>query len=232
VSRLTGALVLAAMLLGAPSALAASESSNPLNDVGGSPDYRSIITAVTPRTPGLTVQVLQFSDRLMLTNHTDRTVTVYGYSGEPYARLLANGVVQQNLRSPAYYLNQSFYANVTVPASANASAPPQWAPVDRTGDFEWHDHRIHYNSPALPPQVRDKSKRTLIFNWTVPISVGITRGDVAGQLYWNPNKSSAPTAVIVIGAVVVLGSIVFVLVVRRRRAGGGDATGAPAREAW
>ena len=101
--------------------------------------------------PGLSVQVLEFADRLMLTNHTGKTVTIYGYQGEPYARVLANGTAEQNERSPATYLNTTFYGNVTVPASASPSAPPQWTVVDRTGQFEWHDHRIHWKSPLLPP---------------------------------------------------------------------------------
>ncbi len=37
-------------------------------------------------------------------------------------------------------------------------------------------------SPLLPPQVKDKSKRTLIFNWQVPIAVGARKGAIAGQL--------------------------------------------------
>ena len=124
-----------------------SESGNPINDQGCNYDYRSNITSITPEVPGLNLQVLEFADRLVLTNHTGQTVTIYGYSGEPYARVLANGTAEQNARSPATYLNTNFYANVTVPPSASASAPPQWVVVDRTGQFEWHDHRIHWMSP-------------------------------------------------------------------------------------
>ncbi len=75
--------------------------------------------------------------------------------------MLANGTAEQNVRSPATYLNTNFYGNVTVPALASPSASPQWVVVDRTGQFEWHDHRIHWMSPVLPPEVKNKSKRTL-----------------------------------------------------------------------
>jgi hypothetical protein len=220
-----------------------TESANPINDQGSSYEYRSNITSVTPDARGLSLQVLEFADRILMTNHTGQTVTIYGYQGEPYARVLANGTAEQNVRSPATYLNTNFYADVTVPPTASASAPPKWEVVDRTGQFEWHDHRIHWMSPIPPPQVKDKSKRTLIFNWQVPISVGATKGAIDGQLFWTPENSKAPLAVIVLGVLIVLGGLVFVLLVRRRRAqaahGGGEATprvtggrGGPAKEAW
>jgi len=231
------------------------ESGNPINDQGSNYDYRSNITSVTPRVRGLSLEVLEFADRLILTNHTGKTVTVYGYEGEPYARVLADGTVEVNTDSPAYYLNQSFYAQVSVPASASSRVTPHWVVADRTGRFEWHDHRIHWMSPIPPAQVKDKSKRTLIFNWQVPIRVGTQMGDINGQLFWTPESSKAPTAVIVLGVAIVLLGLAFVLFVRRRRArlaagpgsgmGGGDGArgqdgggrGAegpktPAKEAW
>jgi hypothetical protein len=227
-------------------ALAASEQAqSPLNDQGSSPNYRSSITSVSPTVAGVSLQVLQFSDRLQLRNRSGRTVTIEGYEGEPYARVLANGTVEVNTRSPAYFLNQSFYGNVTVPASASAKATPAWTVVDRTGQFEWHDHRIHWMSPALPPQVKDKGKRTLIFDWHVPIAVGAQSGSVAGQLYWTPEASSAPVAAIVVGAAIVVLGLALVLTTRRRRGraqpprgGAGEAETAGSeprtghREAW
>jgi hypothetical protein len=217
------------------------ESGNPINDQGSSYEYRSIITAVTPDVRGLSLQVLEFADRILMTNHTGQTVTIYGYEGEPYARVLANGTAEQNVRSPATYLNTNFYADVTVPATANAKDPPKWEVVDRTGQFEWHDHRIHWMSPIPPPQVKHKSKRTLIFDWQVPIAVGSQKGAISGQLFWTPENSKAPLGVIVLGIAIVVVGLLFVVFVRRRRAraaigagggvAGGGAAGAP-NEAW
>ncbi|HXD54402.1 MAG TPA: hypothetical protein VN618_06590 [Solirubrobacteraceae bacterium] len=214
------AVAVAALL--PPVAAAASESQvaqSPVADQGSSFRYRSVITAVAPRVAGLSVQVLQFADRLLLVNHTGRTVTVDGYEGEPYARLLADGTTELNVRSPAYYLNKTFFGDVQVPAQADAKAPPEWRVLDRTGQLEWHDHRIHYTSPAVPPQVKDKGRRTLIFDWKIPISVGSQTGAVEGQLFWVPESSSVSVAVIAIGVVIVLGGLVLVLYVRRRRRG-------------
>jgi len=226
---LLGALTLAATG-GEPAPLASSlastatqpspstESGNPINDQGSSYEYRSYITSVTPNVPGLSLEVLEFADRIVLRNHTGKTVTVYGYSGEPYARVQANGTTEQNVRSPAVYLNTNFYADVTVPPTANASDPPKWVVVDRTGLFEWHDHRIHWMSPVTPPQVKDKGKRTKIFDWSVPITVGAQQGAIQGQLFWVPESSKAPTAAIVALIAIVALALAFVLIVRRRRA--------------
>jgi hypothetical protein len=244
---LLGALSLVAVAAPAGSAATAPtrESGNPINDQGSSYHYRSNVTAVTPNVPGLQLEVLEFADRLVLTNHTGKTITVYGYEGEPYARVLADGSVQVNTRSPAYFLNQNFYGNVNVPPSASRSAPPSWTALDRTGQLEWHDHRIHWMSPALPPQVKDKSRRTKIFDWRVPIRVGAEPGAIAGQLFWVPPAGAkTPLAAIVALVAVLVAAIALVLFVRhrRRRGGGQDGrsdgdsgasdAGAGAREAW
>jgi hypothetical protein len=225
--RLILALLGALALAPAGNALASSttqtgssaESESPINDQGSNYDYRSYITAVEPKVAGLDIEVLEFADRLVLTNHTGKTVTVYGYSGEPYARVQPNGTTEQNVRSPAFFLNTNFYGNVTVPPSASASDPPKWVVLDRTGQFEWHDHRIHWMSPVTPPQVKDKSKRTKIFDWSVPIAVGAQKGVVDGQLYWVPESSKTPVAAIVALVVILVLALAFVLVVRRHRAG-------------
>jgi hypothetical protein len=198
---------------------AATESGSPIEDQGSNYNYRSYITSITPKVTGLSLEILEFADRILLRNHTGKTVTVYGYSGEPYARVQPNGTTEQNVRSPAVYLNTSFYADVTVPPSANASLPPKWVVIDRTGQFEWHDHRIHYMSPVTPPIVKDKSKRTLVFDWSVPISVGARKGAIDGQLFWVPESSKAPTGAIIALVAILALALVFVLVVRRHRAG-------------
>ncbi len=113
--------------------------------------------------------------------------------------------------------------------------------IDRTGQFEWHDHRIHWMSPVPPTKVKNKSKRTLIFSWAVPISVGSSKGAIDGQLFWTPESSKAPLAVIILGVAIVIAGLAFVVFVRRRRAraapaggGGGQARGlgGSAEEAW
>lgn len=232
--------ILAAPAGAAHAASTSAESGNPINDQGSSYHYRTYITAITPPEPGLSVEVLEFADRLLLRNHTGQTVTVYGYSGEPYARIQANGTTEQNMRSPAVYLNTNFYASVTVPPSASASAPPKWVVVDRTGELEWHDHRIHWMSPVKPPEVTDEGKRTKIFNWSVPIEIGGQTGTIHGELFWVPQNSKTPAGAIFALILIVLLGTVLVFVVRRRRARssplrpGANQAGEPSerKEAW
>jgi hypothetical protein len=234
-SRRTIIVALGVLLLALPAAAQAQssgqtptlESGNPINDQGSNYNYRSYVTGVAPNVPGVNLQVLEFADRLILTNHSGKTVTVLGYQGEPYGRVLADGTVQLNTSSPAYYLNQNFYGDVNVPPSATATTTPHWTVVDRTGRLEWHDHRIHWMSPALPLQVKNKAKRTKIFNWQVPLQVGARKATVDGVLFWTPAHTNAPAAVIpVLVAIVVLGLLLVLFLRRRRRSGAhGDGPG-------
>jgi hypothetical protein len=219
------AVVAAAALLALALAPAASAHQ-------GNPNYRSVIDAVSPKVSGVSLQVLNLDDRLELRNTSGRTVVVEGYNGEPYARLLADGTVQVNRRSPAFYLNDDRFAQVKVPATAKPSATPQWQLVDKAGRFEWHDHRIHWMSEVPPKQVTDTSERTKVFDWKVPVRVGAERGAVTGTLFWQPTAGGgAPVAAIAgFGVIVVLGAAA-VVVVRRRRAAAERAPGAEV-EAW
>jgi hypothetical protein len=219
--RLLVAVTALFALLAAPSALAHQ----------GNPNYRSVIRGVTPQVSGVHLQVLNLDDRLELQNTSGRTVVIQGYNGEPYARVLGDGTVQVNRRSPAYFLNDDRFGNVKVPAAAKPGATPQWQIVDRAGRFQWHDHRIHWMSKVPPKQVTDTSKRTKVFDWSVPVRVGGTRGAIAGTLFWQPKPGGgAPVAAMVgLGAIALLG-LGAVLVVRRRR--GGEALARTEAEAW
>jgi hypothetical protein len=190
----------------------------------GNPNFRSVIDGVTPSTPGVHLQVLNFDDRLELRNTSGKTVTVQGYQGEPYARVLADGTVQVNKRSPAYYLNGDRTGDATVPPTADPSAAPQWQTIDRSGDLQWHDHRIHWMGTGLPPKVKDKGKRTKIFDWNVPVQVGSSKGAIAGTLFYQPRPGGgAPIgAVVALIALALAGAGATVVVRRRRGPAGGE----------
>jgi hypothetical protein len=87
---------------------------------------------------------------------------VPGYEGEPYVRIAPDGTVEVNQRSRRGGSNDERYETdpnaVDAPADMAVDAPPRWEVVGSDGAFAWHDHRIHWMSPALPGQV-DPSAR-------------------------------------------------------------------------
>ncbi|HMJ35560.1 MAG TPA: hypothetical protein VK501_16750 [Baekduia sp.] len=190
----------------------------------GNPNMKSVVRALQPKVPGLALQVLSGDDRFQLTNRSTTTVLVQGYDREPYARLAPDGTVQVNHNSPAYYLNTDRYGAVTVPKTASAKAVPDWHVLDKTGVFEWHDHRMHYMAKDTPAIVKDKAKRTKVFDYAIPIRIGTQEGRILGTLWWAPPKGGgAPVGAIVAFAVLVLLGGVAVLVTRRRRRGPAEA---------
>jgi hypothetical protein len=214
---LTCAAAAAALLLGAPVALAHQ----------GSPNFLSRVDAVTPAAGGVTVTVLNRDDRLLLQNTSGKDVVVKGYSGEPYARVDADGTVFVNRDSEAYYINEERDGKVDVPAGADSKGEPRWEQLSRSGRFEWHDHRMHWMSASDPEQVKDKDAPTKVFDWKVPIEVDGRPAQITGTLFWTPLESSGlPLGAIFAFAALVIVLSIAVVIVRRRRA-----AAAPA-EAW
>lgn len=212
------------VLISAPSALA---------HAGGNPNYRSVIDRVTPTVPGVIFEVLAYDAYFELRDQHGHEVVIYGYEGEPYARVLKDETVQVNERSPAYYLNETRYPEEQeVPPSANAKAPPRWKTVGSSGIFLWHDHRMHYGSTATPPQVKDASRKTRVFDYEIPLRIDGRKGAIDGTLYWvgSPNPSKLPFIIGALAILVVGGALV--LLVRRRREPEGESKDEPAKEAW
>lgn len=189
----------------------------------GNPNMQSVIRAVQPSTPGLELQIVNRDDHFELVNATGKSVVIYGYNGEPYARVLADGTVEVNRRSPAYYLNQDRLGTATVPPTADPKAPPVWSVVDKAERFQWHDHRMHWMGKGVPPQVKDDAKRQKVFDYTIPIKVGGQKGKILGTLWWTPQDAGGPpTAAIVAFVLITLVLLAYVVLVRRRRARHGD----------
>jgi hypothetical protein len=183
-------LVLALLAI-APAARATGSQTPDFTDTR----YTSVLLGEHPVVPGVRWHVIDRNDEIEVVNHSRETVTVFAYSNEqrnvaydggPYAQIRGDGTVQVNENSPAYYLNQSFFGTgVSVPASASATALPDWVTVAHNGTYIWHDHRIHRIELDVPKVVTDVRKRTLVENWYVPVQVGATKGYLFGKLYWN-----------------------------------------------
>ena len=183
----------------------------------GNPDFRSTVKAIGPGGAGLSAQIVNYDDSVELRAAKGRAVLIRGYDDEPFARITADGTVQVNEVSPAYFLNEERYG-APVPAKADAKAAPRWKTLDRTGRFQWHDHRTHWMAKKRPPQVNDEHKRTRIFNWKVPIAIDGRPAAITGSLFWQGKDDSGPPMAAIGGlAALLLAGGAFVLVVRRRR---------------
>jgi hypothetical protein len=222
VARRTLAAALVALAALIPAASASAHA--------GNPNYESVVSSVKPPIPGFSVEVLNGDDRLEVTNRGHSTVTIYGYNREPYVRMSPDGTVAVNVRSPAYYLNQDRYFGAKVPASADPKTAADWQVVEHDGRYEFHDHRIHWMANTVPSQVKDRSVRTKVFDWKVPVQAGVATGAITGELFWRGSSGGPPAAAFAALAALVLLGAVSVLIVRRRRAGAGAAV--PREEAW
>jgi hypothetical protein len=193
----------------------------------GNPNYRSIVHGIVPALPGVQVSVLGYDSELQLINKSGKDVTVLGYDGEPYARVLADGTVEQNKNSPATYLNEDSLGNTPVPAFAGAKKAPDWQVLDKTGRFIWHDHRMHWMGTKNPPQVKNQSTKTKIFDYGIPIALAGQKAKVSGTLWWVGPNNSFPILPFAILALLVAITIPIVIRSRRRRA---EATAGDAAE--
>ena len=179
----------------------------------------SELRGTRPAVSGLELEVAGGDRFLLLRNETGKAVIVKGYEDEPYLRFLPNKVVEENTRSPSKYANEDRYALTPLPPQADSEAPPKWRAVSRDGSYRWFDHRIHSMERGTPPQVKDESVRTKIFDWRVPMTVGSANVAALGTLEWVPASSSDSSTglFIAIGVAVVLAVAVIVLLLMRRR---------------
>jgi hypothetical protein len=168
------------LLAGGPSAALAHVGGPPPSDA---PYYETLPTGITPLPTGVTAQVASNGDWIELTVTGPVEVVVGGY-GEPYLRVTAAGVWQNDL-SATGYLNQSLFVDTSALNGTPASTAPTWRRTGLAGTARWHDHRIHWMGVSRPPGVAaDPSHRHLIGNWTIPARAGPERFTIRGTLNW------------------------------------------------
>jgi hypothetical protein len=197
-------VVACALLVGTPAAAAHQ----------GSPNFLSQVNAVPA---GVKVTVLSRDDRLLLQSDGGHTIVIEGYSEEPYARIEPDGTVSVNTDSEAYYINEERDGQVAVPDSADSNGEPRWKEISKTGRFEWHDHRMHWMSKSDPEQVEDKSVRTKVFDWKVPVEVDGKRSDITGTLYWTPAPGGSVPWVLIAGLTLAAVAVLAAVTVLRHR---------------
>jgi hypothetical protein len=180
--------------------------------------YRAAVTSVTPRVAGLTVGIDHHGDWIEVTG---TGVEVLGYLKEPYLRITADGV-QENQVAPTTYLNRSFFQDVTAAGKGSATAAPVWKTIKAGKTARWHDHRIHWMGVARPPAVAtDPEHAHQLGSWTVHLVAGGTPVTIAGTLRWTgePAPAAPPVGWIAAGLLAAFAVVVAVLRIRRRPGG-------------
>jgi hypothetical protein len=157
---------------------------------GNSPaadNFSGSVTSVRPALPaGISIEIIEFGNRLRLTNTSGEVVSVPGYTGEPYLQIASDGV-RRNENSPATYLNVTADATTALPEYADPLAEPSWVTVSSAPMYEWHDHRTHWMSPLLPPEVlADPGSQHRVIEWTIPLEIDGQTYEVEGVLDWTP----------------------------------------------
>lgn len=195
----------AAIVWMAGSALPASA-----HGVGGSAssNYRTTLDAVVPEPTGFAIRVIEAGRRLELRYLRGEAVIVRGYDGEPYLRVGPDGV-EENLQSPATYVNRTMSGTSPLPDGLQPDGPPRWRRSGSEPVARWHDHRTHWMGVQPPDAVRADPGRLLnISDWELDVVQGDTTYRATGRLDWVPGPSATGPLV---GAAV-LGSVPVALV--------------------
>ncbi|HEY7582190.1 MAG TPA: hypothetical protein VIB78_01040 [Acidimicrobiia bacterium] len=181
--RLGVALVGTFLLVG-PATPALADPATPTN-------YRSEVTEIDPPTSEFSASIVGGDSFLQISVPEGTEVEVLGYQEEPYVRVDPAGTVWANRMSPAFYLNDDRYGQITIPHGVSPESPPDWVSVGVGGRYAWHDHRIHWMSPVPPPGVAPEQP-SLIQEWTVPLTVEGELAEIRGTLSWVPSISPMP----------------------------------------
>ena len=199
-----------AFVVGITSAVLVFGASPASADPAKPTNYESIISSVVPPVSGLEADVVGGDSFMSVSVHGVDEVIVLGYENESYLRFATDGTVEENIHSPAVALNQSRYG-ATLDAQSNAKAAPEWRVVATNGAYVWHDHRIHWMTHSLPPQLNGKSTGKVL-DWNIPLLVNGQAAAINGELYRRAPPSSLPHLVLGI-----LGAVAAAFAMRRAR---------------
>jgi hypothetical protein len=135
------------------------------------------ITTVVPALPPEVRIDIVGTDTFVRVRAQGKSVEVRGYEEEPYVEFFANGDVRVNANSITYLLNQSRYGS-DVPSTPTDVV--KWETVSTSGEYMWHDHRVHWMSSKPPALMNDDG---LIQTWEIPLVIDGTKVVVSGELY-------------------------------------------------
>ncbi|HWL35156.1 MAG TPA: hypothetical protein VNQ77_03085 [Frankiaceae bacterium] len=146
----------------------------------GDPNAFSVIDAVEPAVPGITVEVrVGVTDQLLLVNTTDAPVEVLDREGEPFLRV-GPKVVEADYSRADWYQTNSPLGLAAPPKPANG---PEWRVVARGSSWGWFDHRLHEESYTPP---KDPQRNARLAEWTIPLRHKGAAIAVRGHLEYRP----------------------------------------------
>lgn len=202
-------------------AIGAAIATTPASAHTMGPDFSSVFRGISPAIPGVSVRIEEDGARIALVNHSDRSLVILGYQGEPYIRFRPGGIVERNSRSVTTSLHQAAAGSPLLAASAfdDRGVPARWTIVGRHGRFSWHDQRIQWVGSDRPANVTDVNRRTRISDWSIPMRIESRATAIRGTLFWIGRPKPAPSWPLLafVGTVVAAG-ISSMLLNRRHRA--------------
>jgi hypothetical protein len=169
-------------LLAVLAALVVAVSAAAHGSHGTAEGYVSTFSGLTPNVPGVLVNVFGPENQFRLSNYSGKEIVLLGERGEPYLRFTPTAVFE-NTAAPTAYLNTSR----PVPSSARKDAKPRWREVGAGPSHTWHEHRVVW-SAAKPPRAVEQApdEPHLIFNWSIPATVGAKPFRITGFLGYVP----------------------------------------------
>lgn len=185
-------------------------------DAAGPTDYRSQIVAVTPETPVVELSIIGYDNFLAIAVEPGTTVEIAGYQSEPFLRVLADGTVEENERSPSVYLSQDRDGGGTVPEYADATLPPSWRTVASGGSYAWHDHRAHWMGAQPPVAAPGEVVQTGTVPLTVdgaPVTVTVETTLMAPPARWPIGVGAFAGVALLVGALLTRRLVAWVLLV-------------------
>jgi hypothetical protein len=137
----------------------------------------AVVSSVSPQLPDSVLIDIVGTDTFVRVRSDGHNVTIPGYEQEPYIEFSDTNVVRVNVNSITYQLNQTRYGS-DVPEITTDEV--EWETVSTSGEYMWHDHRVHWMSQKPPATMNDDG---LIQTWVIPLIVDGQDVTVSGELY-------------------------------------------------
>lgn len=152
--------------------------------ISGTPatNMEAVIESVSPR-PADDVRVEIIGGEAYVRIRSEGTrVVVRGYEDEEYLRIDTDGSTWVNTLSRTRAINAERYGRVSLDGEFSTTAE-KWVRRGSDGSVMWHDHRVHWMNPDLPPAT---DARGLVQTFEVVAEIDGSRTVIAGSLYLRP----------------------------------------------